>query len=103
LLDKKITSNGWVGTVGDLWKCGNAKFKGKKQDKLILILRFYLKTKKTRNSVGSSETQNIRDLYHMQNTVINLEVKIRKSHPAEVEKLVLGNCTICRKAKVPTA
>jgi hypothetical protein len=47
VLDKKIDSNGWVGTVGDLWKWEDAKIKDKKQDKLILILRFYLKTKKT--------------------------------------------------------
>jgi hypothetical protein len=57
LLDKKIASNGLVGTVGDLWKRENAKFKVKKQDKLILILRFYLKIKKTWNSAGSTKLQ----------------------------------------------
>jgi hypothetical protein len=29
VLDKKIASNGWVGTVGDLWKWENANSKVK--------------------------------------------------------------------------
>jgi UDP-N-acetylenolpyruvoylglucosamine reductase len=67
LLDKKVASNGWVGTVGDLWKWKNArKSKVKKQTEFILILRFYLKIKKPRNQETAPEfqkLQNIRKLY----------------------------------------
>jgi hypothetical protein len=56
LLDKKVSSNGWVGTVGDLWKGENAKFKVEKQDKLILILRFY--PSKPRNQETVPKLQN---------------------------------------------